>query len=172
MVRSADRFPGDSGVNLTLNLQLAPAATLDPQVLVSPKSLGSLPVKSIPVMSSAVLPVLVKVTVIGELVFPTATLPKFSWLGVNFTSVPVPLRGTLCGLPSALSLNDSVPLTEPAFEGLNVTKVLQLAPAVTLDPQSFVSVKALFVTMAVTFRVALPIFVRVTVCALLAIPTN
>jgi hypothetical protein len=40
------------------------------------------------------------------------------------------------------------------------------------DPQVFVWVKTLFVAMAVIFKVALPVLVRVAVCALLTVLTN
>ena len=67
MVRVAFREPAAAGVKMMAILQFAPATTLLPQVLVSPKSLLSDPVAFIPLMVKAVLPVLVRVTVWDEL---------------------------------------------------------------------------------------------------------
>jgi hypothetical protein len=47
---------------VTLIEQLAPAARLDPQLLVCPKSLALVPVTVIPLMVTVALPVLVTVT--------------------------------------------------------------------------------------------------------------
>jgi hypothetical protein len=51
---------------------------------------------------------------------------------------PVPLRLTVCGLPAALSVMLSVPFWTPVAVGVNVTLMVQLAPAATELPQLFV----------------------------------
>ena len=63
-------------------------------------------------ISSAVAPVLVRV-VVKERVSPISVLPKLRLAGLNSTSVPAPVRGTVCGLPDALSVNDSKPVRVP-----------------------------------------------------------
>ena len=53
-VSVALRDPATAGVKVTLIVQFPPAATLDPQVLVCPKSPGLAPVKVMLVMLNAV----------------------------------------------------------------------------------------------------------------------
>jgi hypothetical protein len=74
---AAVRIPVWVGVKVALMVQFAPAATLEPQVLVSAKSPGSAPVMLMLVMFKVVLPTLVRVTVWGALVCPTLTPLKF-----------------------------------------------------------------------------------------------
>ena len=62
-VSVAARDPLVAGVKVTLIVQLAPAATLGPQLFVSAKSAGFVPVIEMPVMLKAALPVLLNVTV-------------------------------------------------------------------------------------------------------------
>jgi len=75
-VRAALKDPEAAGVKVTLMAQLAPAATLAPQLLLCAKSLGFAPVSARPLMLKAALPALVNVTDWAELVLPTAWLPK------------------------------------------------------------------------------------------------
>ena len=65
-VRAAVRDPLAAGVKVTLIVQLAPAATLAPQLLVCAKSLGFVPVMAILVMLKVALPVLFRVTDLGR----------------------------------------------------------------------------------------------------------
>ena len=60
-VRVAVRAPGAAGLKVTLMLHLAPAATLDPQVLVWVKSLAFEPESAMLVTLKAALPELVRV---------------------------------------------------------------------------------------------------------------
>ena len=61
--RAAVRDPLAAGLKVTLIVHLAPAATLDPQLLVCEKSLEPVPVIPMLVMLKAALPVLLRVTV-------------------------------------------------------------------------------------------------------------
>ena len=70
-VIDACRVPPVVGEKVMLRVQFAPAATLEPQVLVSAKSVLPAGVTAMLVMVSALVPVLVTVTVWGELVLPT-----------------------------------------------------------------------------------------------------
>ena len=63
MLSAAVRAPLAAGVKVTLTAQLAPAATLAPQLLVWAKSPGFVPVSARLVMLKAALPVLVRVRV-------------------------------------------------------------------------------------------------------------
>ena len=91
--------------------------------------------------------------------------------------VAVPLRLTLCGLPVALSEMLTDALREPVAVGANVTLIEQVPPAATVAPAQVSAVfeKSLaFVPPIVTVemvRLALPLLVRVTLCAVLVEPT-
>ena len=118
-VRSALRTPVVDGLNVTLTVQLFAAASELPQVVVSPKSAASAPVTAMLVMVSDVVPTLVSVTLSAVLVKPTAQAPKFSAVGESLAVVPVPLSGTCCGLPAALSVMLTSALRAPTADGLN-----------------------------------------------------
>jgi hypothetical protein len=53
------------------------------------------------------------------LVKPTANVPKFNVVGDSLAVVPVPLSGTCCGLPAALSVMLTAALRAPIADGLN-----------------------------------------------------
>ena len=72
MASAAVRLPLADGVKVTLMVQLAPAARLDPQLLVWEKSLAFEPKTAMLVMLNAALPELLKVTDRVVLVEPTA----------------------------------------------------------------------------------------------------
>ena len=158
------------GLKVALIVQFAPAATLDPQVLVCEKSPVFDPVKEVLVIDNVAVPVLVSVTVLGLLFLPTRMVPKFKEVGERLTAgvpdVPVPVRPTVCGLLPALSVTETEAARVSVAVGLNVTLIVQLAPAATLDPQVLVSEKSALlvpvIEMLVTLKLAVPAFVRVT----------
>jgi hypothetical protein len=88
-----------------------------------------------PLIVNVVVPTFVSVTACAELVLPMATVPKFRLVGESFAVVPIPLRLTFCGLPAALSVMLSAAERVPDAVGLNVTLILQLAPAASELPQ-------------------------------------
>jgi hypothetical protein len=101
-------------------VQLAAAARELPHVVpVFRKSPASTPVTTILVMDSAVVPTLVSVTFLTTLVKPTAKVPKLRGVGASLAVVPVPLSGTFCGLPAALSVTLTDALRAPLADGLN-----------------------------------------------------
>jgi len=55
---------------------------------------------------------------------------------------PVPLRRIVCGLPLPLSLIEMEAVRLPVAAGLNVTLIVQLAPAASELPQPFVTLKS------------------------------
>ena len=73
--------------------------------------------------------------------------------------VPVPERATVC-VPT-LSATERVPLSDPVVVGVKVTEMVQLAPAVKVEPQVLVSAKLPEALMPLTLSVALPLLVRV-----------
>jgi hypothetical protein len=161
------------GVNVTVIVQLAPAAKLLGQLFVWRKSTELV---SMSEMLTKELPVLESVTVCGVLVKPTPSGPNVRLLGETVTTgwTPVPVRLTVCGLPLALSVMASDALREPAAVGVNVTLMPQAAPIATLLAQLFVSAKSpgFAPPMAILemFREALPSLERVTLCAALVAP--
>jgi hypothetical protein len=85
------------GVNLTLMVQLEPAASVAPHVVVRVKSVLFAPVMVMPVMDSVAVPVSRKVTVCAELVVPMSRVLNESDAGERLTAgaVPVPLKLTV-----------------------------------------------------------------------------
>jgi len=138
-----------SGLKITLIAQDPPATTLVPQVFVWEKN-GE-PVIVMLLMLSAVMPVLLSVVVS---VFPT--VPKLRLAGLNSTTVPVPVRLTVCGLPAALSAIDTAPVRVPLCVGLKVTLMVQLASAARLEPQVFVWLKSPLAAILVILSAVVP----------------
>jgi hypothetical protein len=96
-------------------------------------------------------------------------LPKFNDVGDKLTTgaVPVPLRATVCGLPTALSLILSVAVRVPVAVGRKVTLIVQLAPAAKVLPHVCVWEKSLALVPVNEYPLivsaAFPVFDRVTV---------
>jgi hypothetical protein len=90
--------------------------------------------------------------------------------------VPVPVSPTVCGLFAALSVMVRVPVRVPVAVGVNVTLIVQLALAANVAgsvPHVFVSAKSAdAAAMEMIVRVAVPVFVSVTVCAALVVFSN
>src|SRR5208337_4892476 len=126
-----------------------------------------------PVIVSAALPVLLRVTGCDPLVVPRFWLPNVRLPGetpaTGAVATPVPVKFTVCGLPLALSVKFSEALRLPVADGVNVTLTAQAPLGVTVAP---VQVSALlakspaFVPPIVTVEmVRLPVPVLVTVSA-------
>jgi hypothetical protein len=118
---------------------------------------------------------LVNVTVCAALVDPTVCALKVNVPGASVTAgtgvTPLPLKATVCGDPAALSVIVSEPLRVPVAVGVNVTAIMQFAPAATDVPQVFVSAKSPEAAIELIVRAACPLLVSVTICAALAAPT-
>ena len=179
-VRDADRAPSAVGTNVTLTVQLLPAARLVPQGLFEiAKSPAFAPVKVMLVIVTAAGPVFVNVTVLALLVTPNPVLGKVKLVGLRLTEngvSPVPDSGTLFGLVGALVVNTNDAALPPVAEGVKVRLTMQLAPAARLAPQglfemeksaAFAPVKAMLEMVSV----AEPVLVNVTVCGLVVTPT-
>src|SRR5882762_441666 len=179
MVMAAVRLPAAPGMNLTLMVQLAPAATELPQVLLWANSLLLVPVMAMLETFSAPAPLLARVTVCAVAATPTLVVLNVKLAGLKPTvgegAEPVPLRLIVCGLAGALSVMLIEAVRLPAAPGVKVTLMVQLAPAATELPQLSVSAKSpvLVPVMAMleTFSAPAPLLVRVTVCAVAATPT-
>ena len=167
-VTAAVRDPLAAGVKVTLIVQLAPAATLAPQLLVCAKSLAFAPEIARLVTLKDVLPEFVKVIVWAVLVVPREWLPKARLVEETNSAaalVPVPERVIAWGLPLTLSVMDSEAVRLPLAAGLNVTLTEQLALATSELPQVLVWVKSLAFApvsvMLVMLIAALPVLFRV-----------
>jgi hypothetical protein len=154
-LNEAERLPLADGVNTVTIVQVPPVATDEPQVLFSVKSAGSAPVNARLEMLKAVPELFDKVVVSGELATSTGWFPKLTLLGERLTPeppfppalplelVPVPDKGTDCGLLGALSVSETAAANEPPALGANWTLMVQLAPTAKLRPQLLFSLKQL-----------------------------
>jgi hypothetical protein len=175
MVSVPVKEPPLVGEKVTLIVQEPPAATLLPQLLVCAK----LALAAMPATESAALPVLDKVTVCELVEEFTMVAAKVSEAGEmparGAGVVPVPVKLTVWVLPVApllLSVMVSVPVRVPAALGVKVTLMVQEPPAVTLLPQLLASEKSPLMAMLATVSTALPVLLRVTVCAALVVPVS
>src|SRR4051812_36231436 len=121
-------------------------------------------------------PLFVSVTDCAALVVPTVWLAKVKLVGENVTAAadaafPVPESETICGLPAAESVTVNAPVRVPVCVGVKVTAMLQLAPAARLAGQELVCAKSPLVPILLTLSAAPPLFVSVTDCAALVVPT-
>lgn len=162
--------PRAIGENVTPTVQFAPAAILPPHVLLATAN-GALDVMLSKL--SATFRRLVTVTVLTKLVLPTAIVPKLNVLEESVTGVlPLPERLTVCGLFGASSVKVRVPVTRPVAIGENVTPTVQLAPVAMLAPHVLLAtVKGPSVVMLIKFNVMFCRFVKVSVLAVLVLPT-
>ena len=130
------RVPVAVGVNVTLMVQVAPAATLVPQLFVCPKSPPLVPVKPILLMVNATPLLFASVTPCAVLVVLTLWSPNVSEVGARLGgAVPVAEMLAVCGLLLASSVTVRVALRAPVAVGVKVTLMVQVAPAATLVPQ-------------------------------------
>lgn len=112
-----------------------------------------------------------EVTLIVKLTECPRTTDFDATAGAIAKSMPVPLKGTLCGLPAALSLINNAPVRFPYTDGTKVTLIRQLDPAAREAPQALDCVKSPEIVTALNESVALPVLVSITVCAGLAVAT-
>ena len=103
-------------------------------------------------------------------------LPKARLVGLTDTTVPVPERATVCGLPAASSATERVAVRAPPPLGVNVTLIVQLAPAARVAPHVVVLAKLFAFVPVIVIPVmaiaALPVFDSVTLRAALVTFTS
>jgi hypothetical protein len=161
------------GLNVTVIVHDDPADTVV-QLFVCEKS----PVAMMLLIVRLAVPVLLTVTACGVPLDPTNTPAKLRPTGGDrliTPATPVPLIGTVCGLPVALSTSFTSDDRLPVLVGVKVTLIVQLAFAAS-DPGQllFCEKSELFpVATAMLIRVkdVVPVFVSVTTCGLLLTPT-
>src|SRR5215831_14562317 len=138
MLRFADLVPAADGVNVTLIVHDAPALSDVLQLFVCVKSPPLVPVMVMPIEVPAAVG-FVTVTVWAAAAVPTSTGENVSEAGETVSStVPVPVSETRCGLPLVLSAIFSEAVRGPVQCGVKVTVNVQVSPAGTKVPQSFV----------------------------------
>lgn len=132
--------PASAGVKITRTVQLAPLASVAPQVVVPVEKLeAETPVIWKPTLAIDAPPVLLTVSVCGELAAPTVCPVKVRLAGLTLMIAglrPVPLSATVC--VSSASLMVKVPVWAPAAVGTNRTLIAQLERAPKLAVQAFV----------------------------------
>src|SRR5271169_438609 len=78
---------------------------------------------------------LVRETVLGALVVPTAWPEKVRLVGDNVTgTAPVPDRPAICGLPGPFVAMATEPLTDPVSDGVKVTDSVHVADFASAPP--------------------------------------
>lgn len=176
--RLAVRTPGASGANVTVMVQLAPAAIALVHVWVAKlKSPGSAPPNAMLEMCSGKVPEFVTVTFSVVLV-PWVMVVKLTLEGVVTAGAgarPVPKSGITCipGVPLSVIVKEAVRV--PAAAGVNVTKTVQkLAGCRTVggtQPTTEKSpVLAPLSEMEFTLRAWPPVLVMSKLCAVLDCP--
>jgi hypothetical protein len=125
--------PTATGEKVTPTVQVFPAGTLAPQVLLAT---ANGPLGAILVIPSAVARWLVKVTVLAALVLPATVVLKLRLVTDSVTgALPVPDKLTVWGVVTALSAIVKVPVAAPTATGEKVTPTVQVFPAKMLAPQ-------------------------------------
>jgi hypothetical protein len=161
------------GENVTPTVQEAPAAILAPQLLVATAkpALATILAKLRGTFSW-----FVRVTVLAALVLPTTTVARFRVLGEMLTGViPVPVRLAVWGLLPALSVMVKVPVSGATMVGVNVTRMVQVAPPAKVFGLTGqvppVLVKLPLTAILLIFRGVVCTFVSVSVFAALWVPS-
>ena len=109
---------------------------------------------------------------------PTVVLGKANGIGLSTAcgAIPVPVSTAVCGEPAALSAIETAAFRLPAEAGVNVTVMVQTAPAARDAPQLLVSPKLLeFVPvtkMPVIANAAVPGLESVIGIAVAGVPTS
>ena len=179
-LRVAVTAPVMVGVNVTLIVQLAPAARDDVQRLFCAKEDAFAPVMltAMPVIRTALL--FFSVTVFAELVVLTPWFPKATVAGERKTGAgarPVPVSSTVCGLEGSLSATISVAVSAATNDGVNVMGIAHVAPAAILPVQFVLPIvkSAASAPPIETFEIVrlLPVrLARVTISGWLPTPTS
>ena len=136
MVKEPLRKPSAVGVNVSIMLQLAPAASELPQPFACSKS----PLTEIPERCSVAPPVLLNVIGCAALAVFSSCAPKTNAVGVALAkgSTPVPDRLTTGAVPLVLLETVRLPVRVPRAVGVNETLMAQPAPGARLEPHVFV----------------------------------
>ena len=119
---------------------------------------------------SVALPAFTITKVSGALDVPSSCGAKAPTVGSTCSTAatancPFPASATVCGLPVALLAMVTAPARAPAASGVKVTLNVQVAPAASEEAQAEVKAKSPFTVIEEIARGAVPVLVKVTVCA-------
>src|SRR5207245_2198034 len=140
MVTVAVRAPVAAGVKVTVNVQLAAAATgpaarksVATAEPATAKSRGFEPARAMLGKVRVAVPLLVRVTVCTGLVVLRRWSPKARLVGAKVTAgaMPIPASDTDCGLLAASSVMVTVAVRAPVAAGVKLMLIVQLAPGAT-----------------------------------------
>lgn len=178
MVTAADTAPVAVGAKCPWMVQLAPTATLDPQVLANANDEALVPVTAMLMIVNGAVPVLVRVTDFDALSVPTNCVPYERLVAERDTTgvdMPVPFSAIDCGELLALSVMVMVADSAPVSVGVKCPWMVQLAPAARVEPQVSANRNdEAFGPVTVMPMIGTddaPLLVRVTDCDALAVPT-
>jgi len=135
IVSEAVRLPVAVGVKVTFTVMLLPGVTvIGNEPAAKAKSPAFAPVIARLEVVRLAVPVLAMMMGVTALLVFTSWLPKLTATGLTpkTGAMPVPLRGTLCGLPAALSVIDSETARLPLAAGVKVTFTVVLFPGGTV----------------------------------------
>ena len=125
-VSKPEAGPATVGLNVTVKVQVALAASVAPQVVVWVNG----PVMPMPEIFKTPFPVFFKVTICVGLVPPTTSLAKFNVVGLSDTpAVCIPIPENLKvndGVPGASVCSVSVPVRNPVAVGAKITATEQV----------------------------------------------
>ncbi len=128
--------PVTLGVNVTLKVHLAPAASVAPHFFDPEGASLKSPLATMLKMVRVAPESLVSVTVLAALVVPTAWAANERLVGDRVAgSAPVPLTSMICGLPAPEVAMATAPFVEPVLLGVNVTASVHFADAASGPPQ-------------------------------------
>jgi len=162
--------PTVAGEKVTPTVQLAPAATLVPQVLLATANGPLTPLAATLLTVSVAFRRFVSVIVRVELVAST-TLPKLKLVGENVTgALPLPESVTVC-VP-ALSVIVTLPEAAPTTVGANDTWMVHDAAGAIGALQLLVWLNGAVATTFETCSGPVPLLSTVMVRALLVVPTT
>lgn len=186
-LQDAVRNPRISGAKVTTIVQEFPGVTVAPamQVLdptVIKKSPGLAPTNvGVVRIDRFEVPMFCISTVMGDETPPRIWPPNPRLVGEKETignPVPVPDSGPVCGLPAALSVMLQLAERSPEAVGLNATLNAQVpagmitAPVQVLpETENSEALAPVVVTLPVITRFPTPVFVTVTLCVALVVPT-
>jgi hypothetical protein len=130
--------PAAVGANTTPVVQLNPGPSVAAQVLLASWKLAGTPNATL--VRAVRLPVLVTVTVVGLLVWPTPIVGKLTVAGVTWMAAatdPVPLNPTVAELAIVADEMLNVPIAGPVAEGAKTTPTVQFEFAARFTGQAF-----------------------------------
>jgi hypothetical protein len=172
------RVPTACGIKIIEIVQLPPAATLLPHVVLALKSPAFAPVTPTLVIDEGALPELETLIVWVRLVAPTFRFPNVKIEGARSSRpsvIPVPARETMWGEPFVASLTTMEADRAPTPEGVKTIDIVQLPPTPIPAVQLFARLKSLaFEPVTATLVIGkgiLPELKTMTVWTGLVVPT-